>query len=472
MRNSTIEKHIKSIEGIFYRAAVLLGLAVGSLISVAPASAGGVTRCDTLAASPSDPERNAPAVVLTKATAAEALAACREAVAKEPKNPRLFNQLIAAEIASGFNFQAISDEINKAGHEQGDYKTYPDTSYQFFNELRKVARPENVHWDILAGAAQSGHPGAIVELYWQGWIEAQDHQARRIFIPDSGEKVSSLNGFALLNAASHQQLDKAAAESATNAMNLSFLNGYPSHQISNLDHREIVSDIKKYPFSVIGRLSITTPHKVSTCTATIVGNMKTIVTAGHCIQPGATYTFAQGESLQELHSASLFAKGDEDPSLPVSLVANQQFDDWAILDLDQPLIGEGDPVLFATPKDIDGYIVNGFKQRYNVAGYPADLFSAGKMIYGKGCGINPALDNYKGSYLAQTQCPAYHGLSGASVLMTDVNGWQYMIGVVSLVKEQYLNTDTRIVLSKRLAAALCKKMAAEKSETQCPAGSY
>jgi hypothetical protein len=48
-----------------------------------------VTECDRLAAHPDDPHRVAPGVSQTQVDLARAVTACREAVARDPQNPRL-----------------------------------------------------------------------------------------------------------------------------------------------------------------------------------------------------------------------------------------------------------------------------------------------------------------------------------------------------------------------------------------------
>src|SRR4029453_12333628 len=59
--------------------------------------------------------------------------------------------------------------------------------------------------------------------------------------------------------------------------------------------RNIVQHTWKHPFSAVGRLFVKLPKGTGQCTATLIGDNRTILTARHCAG-GTAYYFAQGNS--------------------------------------------------------------------------------------------------------------------------------------------------------------------------------
>ena len=98
-------------------AAVLLLIAAGA------ATAETITRCDELVSHPLDPDRVTTGVSSSAVPAADGIAACREAVASDPDNPRLNYQLGRVLYYDGQTDKAIPhlEQAAAAGYRQAEF---------------------------------------------------------------------------------------------------------------------------------------------------------------------------------------------------------------------------------------------------------------------------------------------------------------------------------------------------------------
>ena len=157
------------------------------VIGLAAAAQATVTECDRLAAHPSDPDRVAEGVSQSAMDKEAAIAACAEAVAADPDNPRLNYQLARALGYAG------------RGGEAGDYRAaavagdYPQALfvvgylYMFgLNEVEvdKCRAADLVHRSALKGrlAGQLAYPHWALEGHYVGCDTPQDLAEMRGFV--------------------------------------------------------------------------------------------------------------------------------------------------------------------------------------------------------------------------------------------------------------------------------------------------
>ena len=109
---------------INHRKNVRVCLALGLLLVVASAGADeGITRCDELVSHPLDPDRVTTGVSTSEVPSAEGIAACLEAVADYPDNPRLHYQLGRVYYYDGQTAEAIPhlEAAAGAGYRQAEF---------------------------------------------------------------------------------------------------------------------------------------------------------------------------------------------------------------------------------------------------------------------------------------------------------------------------------------------------------------
>ena len=212
-----------------------------------------------------------------------------------------------------------------------------------------------------------------------------------------------------------------------------------AHASSN---RQRVADDHQSPFSSVGRLDIQSGKDVSTCTATLVGDNRTLITASHCAPPDATrLTFHLGNNGPGIE-ATVYARGDTpnpgndddfDNAIPSSGEVRDPspyWDDWLVLNLAHPVAG---PPLETAADGLIGRLQQGANARtpFHIAGFPLDMDSGHAMVWVEGPGIPtfPAR-SWRGAYSVPTAVRTHEGMSGAAVLV-EAEGGYAVAGVVS-----------------------------------------
>ena len=106
-----------------HRTARRPALAVACLLLAGAATAEEITRCDELVSHPLDPDRVTTGVSTGDVPAAEGIAACLEAVAADPDNPRLHYQLGRVYYYDGQTAEAIPhlETAAAAGYRQAEF---------------------------------------------------------------------------------------------------------------------------------------------------------------------------------------------------------------------------------------------------------------------------------------------------------------------------------------------------------------
>lgn len=216
-------------------------------------------------------------------------------------------------------------------------------------------------------------------------------------------------------------------------------NGPAMTLVSPGDHRSFVRDTTREPFSSVGRLVASSPRGRIRCTAWLVGNDRTLATAAHCLQPGATYTFSLGHEDEgkpqiaaKVVSAGDFPleRDDSDYSVAVNPFTppNKMWDDWAILELESPAGTEPLPIL---SEEVFLDIVSGARRGLlHVAGFPGDVALARRMITSQACDVKPREAAYVGTFIADTKCNVYNGMSGGP-LLAEMAGRYVPIAIIS-----------------------------------------
>lgn len=379
------------------------------------------SRCESETATHTDGLRSGPPKTLTRVSAGRALEICNAQLQDDPSNLAAVNGQVAAAIFLGLPLTDVIQmskfilKFHQTGHVDKLLPWYPDTLYQVANYQLKVGGDAyfTEAYRLMSIAAMAGEHARATAALWSLWA---DKRAPSSGVPNPFDDQHTV--FDLTKAGSVQNYDPEAASMLAEHMEDVFPNGWPAKYHSGYDHREQVVDLTKYPFSAVGRLSIKTLEAEYSCTASLVGNSRTLVTAAHCIKSHAILTFHQ--SGQPDLKADVVTKGAyarRDVTLPggVSRIPSEAWDDWAVLDLALPsrsrfLINQNADVFAKYTSEAAA------TTKFWVAGYPGDLFDGKTMTYSQGCGLQVPKLSYSGSYLTSTECPAYHGLSGAPIM--------------------------------------------------------
>jgi V8-like Glu-specific endopeptidase len=196
------------------------------------------------------------------------------------------------------------------------------------------------------------------------------------------------------------------------------------------------------PFSSVGRLEVQYGATNTNCTATLVGDNRTLITASHCVQPGATrlifHLGNQGPGVE----ASVVARGDTpipgnerdfDAAAPEpgeDKAPSPYWDDWLVLDLARPVAGEplrtaADPLTMRLQQG------DFARTPFSIAGFPIDVESGRRMVWVDGPGI-PAFParSWRGAHAVPTEARTAEGMSGGAVLIAQ-GGDYVVVGVVS-----------------------------------------
>lgn len=203
-----------------------------------------------------------------------------------------------------------------------------------------------------------------------------------------------------------------------------------------------VADVHGRPFSSVGRLDIEHGGDGESCTATLVGDNRTIITASHCVQPGAgRLTFHLGDQGPGVE-ATIVARGEAplptderafDDAMPddgEDVEPSPYWDDWLLLDLAQPVAGEPMPV--ASAADLARLQRGEFAVApFHVAGFPMNVDAGHTMVWAEGTGI-PAFParGWRGARAVVTRARTYDGMSGGAVLLP-LDGADVVVGLVS-----------------------------------------
>jgi hypothetical protein len=203
-------------------------------------------------------------------------------------------------------------------------------------------------------------------------------------------------------------------------------------------NRIIVQDTSKHPFAAVGRLNIRiSPTEGGGCTATLIGDSRTVLTARHCAI-GSEYRFALGNSGGPISRkdgipARIVAFGDfpvsDDSKNHWGPSPTADWDDWMVLDLETPSSGE--PLAIPTPQLIRQIVHSFGSTSFLVAAFPSDINGGEVMTYSRGCGITISKVDYKQSHTSETGCASYQGSSGAALLIRSPEHQFVPVGVLS-----------------------------------------
>lgn len=161
-------------------------------ILAAPAAAG-VTECDRLAAHPADPDRVAPGVAQRDVDLPRAIAACQQAVAADPANPRLNYQLgrVLAYAGRGVESRPFRDVAVAGNYPQALFVVGFITLFGLNDQPQDSCRAaELVRRSALAGR----QAGAIAFVHWalegrfDGCPTPQDRAEMAGFLKSAREK--------------------------------------------------------------------------------------------------------------------------------------------------------------------------------------------------------------------------------------------------------------------------------------------
>jgi hypothetical protein len=203
-----------------------------------------------------------------------------------------------------------------------------------------------------------------------------------------------------------------------------------------------VADDHSRPFSSVGRLDVQYAETSTSCTATLVGDNRTLITASHCVQPGALrLTFHLGNRGPGV-DARIFARGDSpipgdegdfdaaSPEPGEDKPPSPYWDDWLVLDLAEPTPGE--PLAIAADPLTSRLQQGDFAHTpFRIAGFPIDVESGRRMVWVDGPGI-PAFpaQGWRGAHAVPTEARTAEGMSGGAVLVSQGGGY-VVVGVVS-----------------------------------------
>lgn len=167
-------------------------LTLGAVLALTPpAQAGAVTDCDRLAGDPWDPRRVVEPEALTAANAAEAVAACRQALEEEPDEPRLKLELGRALLFQGFPIKALEPLTEAAETDYAAAEFYLGFAY------------EREGWDGHDKAAARKHYERGAEL---GHAQAQHNLALALISEEQGDGRHVREALPWLERASEQGL--------------------------------------------------------------------------------------------------------------------------------------------------------------------------------------------------------------------------------------------------------------------------
>ncbi|MDJ0945920.1 MAG: tetratricopeptide repeat protein [Kiloniellales bacterium] len=137
-----------------------------ALLFLPPAAAAEITDCDRLAADPWDTRRLIVPQALTEANAAEAVAACRRALAAQPEAPRLKLQLGRALLFQGFPVKALEPLSEAAESDYAAAEFYLGLAYERQGWDGHDPAAARTHYEKAAalGHAQGQHKLALALL--------------------------------------------------------------------------------------------------------------------------------------------------------------------------------------------------------------------------------------------------------------------------------------------------------------------
>ena len=397
-----------------------------------------VDTCDLLASSVTDPDRVVPGVSLSLSKALAAKAACERALAAHPENGRFASQLFGARVSAGEGPNALIEGLSELPPSQ----IYGDLAYQIAAAFMKSAH-KNANSVALAyykAAMDDRHPGATLK-YWD-LTEGTDRVATAVEVPWDYWSNWSLRFRRIANLSVAVPEDRTRAANLLHQLNVWREPNAPISYVTKEDGRFFVSDVDKFPFSAIGIILIKSTVAGGRCTAALVGDTKTIVTASHCIRPGATYEFRQGKLLNSVRAATVVASGarrsDIAPDFPAwdSNVGtpNSTWDDWAILTLDTPVATKPLSIPSAE-EEISIRTGSFFTDKVNfLAGFPGDVFGGMRMVFSPVVDPRPFPLDFNGAFPIRVAAQAYPGNSGGPLISLDRNGRAIGVGTASVLE--------------------------------------
>lgn len=203
-----------------------------------------------------------------------------------------------------------------------------------------------------------------------------------------------------------------------------------------------VGDDHRRPFSSVGRLEVQYGDTSTSCSATLVGDSRTLITASHCVGPGATrlafHLGNQGPGVE----ATIFARGDSpipgnerdfdaaSPGPGEDKAPSPYWDDWLVLDLAGPVAGQ--PLQTASEGLTMRLQRGDFAHTpFRIAGFPMSVDGGRRMVWAGGPGI-PAFPaaSWRGAHAVPTTARTSEGMSGGAVLVAQGDD-DVVVGVVS-----------------------------------------
>lgn len=243
-------------------------------------------------------------------------------------------------------------------------------------------------------------------------------------------------------------------------MDLTMPFGLRSEVVGAEKGRVVVQQTFKHPFSAVGRLFIKDPKGWGHCSATLIGNSRTVLTARHC-GIGTEYVFALGNAGRDQGiPARIVATGDYPirdgrDGLGIGSYSEPKpnWDDWMVLDLERPSVGE--PLAVPSAQYLQQVIQSFDKPYFHIAGFPADVKSGDRMIYSRGCGVAISKASYKQAHTSQTGCASYKGSSGSALLVLSQHRY-IPIGILSGGNEADTSFSILVVGSRAFDAIRAK----------------
>lgn len=239
------------------------------------------------------------------------------------------------------------------------------------------------------------------------------------------------------------------------------------------DIRRILKLGKKSGLEEYGFVRLVTRHGRKSCSAALVGNRRTLVTAGHCFDSAddlaeAIYRTSDGKTISRtarITKTPFFNKNEKritDAIEPNKANGAYYLTDWAVLKLDE----EFPESVLPLPIADYGQLLAPFAKPSPtfLLGYPGDLDNSAPSI--SPCGLIDVSNDFRVSFASNTDwmapllvdgCAAFQGNSGGPLIHFYKNQ-PHFIGVVSVgdLKSaiencpKYITSDSKTYLATRL----------------------